>query len=275
MSDDRKDVDALSDAAEERLLRRLLEEGETHPDDSGVDPRVARETIETLGLLPWELEPVAPRPEIKEALMARLGAGGESSAAARLAALERRSRWMLPIAAVLALALVGLTGWQARQLAEQRRTIQELSGRLAAAAENGGPAAEARRQLAELSDHLAMVTSPGAEFCLLKPVAGATRLAEARATMVFSPDRKRWYLAARGIGPCERGKVYQLWFHTEDDAVRAATFHGRSAGERLELHGGADRRIQIRAVSITVESDPETTSPSEAVLFADQAMRLL
>jgi hypothetical protein len=133
---------------------------------------LARLYAEVLGLLPYELEPVAPSPGAKGRLMTlihgdeTLPAGAvritvpvaaapprapaptpppfprtstqefavqRRSAAAGAASLRvRPSRWPLALAAAFALAALGLSGWLYTQIGAQRDTIAELRQELSA-----------------------------------------------------------------------------------------------------------------------------------------------
>ena len=182
----------------------------------------------------------------------------------------------MPIAAVLAIALLGVAALQFRQLAGQQRTIDELSSQLQRFEQNGGELAEIRRLLAEKGNHLRMLTTLGAEFCILRPVGELPRYPLATATMVIAPDRNQWYLAAEGLEPCGTAGCYQLWFITEAESIHAASFDAGGVGQRIELsgsHGGVP--TSVRMISITRRSESERSEAPETVLLADRAMTLL
>ncbi len=275
MSDDRP-ADRPISRRDEELLAAL--------DRLGPETEVSdRAAVETLALLPRALEELAPGPEVKRRLMAEITSSVEPpaaepppiSASDRLVTLEQRSRWFLPIAAALAIALLGLTAMQFRQLQGQQRTIDELSAQLQRVEESGAELAEIRRALAEKGGHLRMLTSRGAEFCVLKPVGENPRLAQAIATMVIAPERDGWFLAAEGLEPCAADACYQLWFITEAEPIEAASFGTVEARQRIELSGSGGVPTSIRAISITRLDEPDPGAAAETVLYADQAMTLL
>ncbi len=272
--------DNLNDSAHSEEDNRLLElmdrlGPETDPTD--------RAYVEALGLLPYSLEELPPRPELKQRLMASLGSPETGDAGAnlpsptgRLVVLERRARWFLPLAATIAVALLGLAGLQFRQLQSQQRTIDELSSQLERVERNGVELAEIRRALDQRGDQLRMLTARGAEFCVLKPVGDQPRYPLATATMVIAPDRDRWYLAAEGLEPCTEETCYQLWFITDAESIPAASFGARATDERIELTGNRQSVPPgVRGVSITRSAGRESSEAPETVLFADQAMTLL
>ncbi len=257
--DDRKDAPVSDEDA--RLLDLLDRLGpETAPAE--------RQAVETLGALPWALEELPVRAGVKRRVM--------ESVAGRAAPVARRRRWHLPLAAGLAVALLGIAGFQFRRLESQQRTIDELSSRLERIERDGAELAEARRLLAERGGQMRMITSRGAEFCLLKPVGERPRYPDATATMVISPDRRRWYLAAEGLEPCATGVCYRLWFVTDAEPIHAASFDAAAEERRIELTGSHEGvPAGVRAIAITRDAEPEQSSPPETVLLADQAMALL
>jgi hypothetical protein len=254
------------------LLDRLAPESEP-PDQT---------TLEAIGSMPFALDEVTPRPGVKDSLLEALsGASAPLPFAppevdsARLEQLERRARWFMPIAAALAVALLGLAGWQLRQLGEQRETIAALSAQLESM-ESGGTELElARYRLREMREQMAMLTARGTEFCVLKPPGPEPSYPGATATMVVSSDRSRWFLAAEGLEPCAKGRSYQLWLITDGEPIRVAVFDGEASGGRVELSGEGDVPTTVRAVTVTLEAEPEPAEPSEPILIADQAMTLL
>ncbi len=273
MSDDNLNEKAIT--AEEEKLLALLDGAEADPGE------IDRETLETVGLLAYGLDDAAPSAVAKDKLMAEISAGTapmplasvESLPSQRLNALERRARWSMPIAAAFAIALLGVAALQFRQLSEQRQTIEELSAQLERVEQSGVELASVRNLLAQRDGYLRMLTTKGAEFCLLKPVGAQPRLPTASATMVISPERNKWYLAAEGLAPCDDGSCYVLWFVTDAEPIRGPSFDCN--GGRIELTGEHEGLpLTIRAITITMATEADEIEP-ETVLLADQAMTLL
>ncbi len=233
-----------------------------------------RGLIETLGLLPYALDDPPVRAEVKAGLMAEVERS-RAAATGRLATVERRTRWLMPLAAALALALLGLAGLQFSRLEDQQRTIDELSAQLGRVEADGAELAEMRRALARTDARLRMMTRRGTEFCLLKPVGDDPRFARATATMVIAPERDEWFLAVEGLEPCGGEVCYQLWFLTQGGSVAAAAFDAGEGSQRIELGGKGQVPSGVRAISITHERASEPAEAPVTVLFADQAMTLL
>ncbi len=267
----------------ERLGPDLAEAPGPGEEAAGTPDEVRRSYLETLGALGAAGPRVTPPAQIKERLMAQVR--GESGtlkppatvlAVARIAALERRSRWMVRIAAALAIALLGLAAWQFRRLENQRHTIANLEAQLDSLRVEQVELASARGLLTDLRQRLTMVTTTGAEFCLLKPYGAQPSHPGARGTLVVSSDRSGWYLRVAGLEPCAGGRIYHLWFVTDGGTLRAATFDGMPSGAEMELSEGDAVPVELRAVKVTLESGPDSPGPTgEPILYADEAMQLL
>lgn len=275
----------------DRLLLELLDglQGSSGVDAAAeIEDRLralVRENLESLGALPYALDPIHPRDEIKERLMATARADADPSSEAGSLSFPRvpqpqRSvapspRRMLPLAAALAVALVGLSAWQFHQLGDQRRQLGRLARDLESLNVSQTALATAHGELAESRTRLAMATTPGAEYCVLRPTGEAAVSTKARGTLVVAPDRGSWYLRIEGLEPCPDGGTYRLWFITEGGPVPGAAFDVEAAGEGIEL-SAEGVPSDLRAVSVTLEHEDGGVEPAgPRVLFADQAMRLL
>ncbi len=282
--DDRRDTDVVDRLLEELARGEALDAGAAGPRGP-----VRREYLELLGLMGAAVEPIEPPPAIKQRLMAEVG-GSAVAAPVREPAREPvaevvamrqapssapSSRWALPLAASLALALAGFSGYQTTQLAGQRRTIDELSQRLEEVEARTPAVAALRGQLAAMRDQLAMVTGRGVEICALRPMAGDAQLANSRGVLYVAADHQHWYLTIEGLVPCKQGRSYQLWFVPEDGGpVSAGTF---DVGEGVRVELSSDTMpTATRAVTVTLEpagGSQEPTGP--AVLHGDEVMAVL
>jgi anti-sigma-K factor RskA len=238
---------------------------------------------ETLGLLPYELEPLAPPPALKERLLERLGGrptveatlADEEAAVVPIATAGRFTRWALPLAAGLALVLLGISGWQFRHIEEQEGTIEQLSGLLSEANQATAELAQYRDELLEAKAKLAVVTASGVEVCSLYPVEDRLAGSSPKATLFVAPDHQHWYLRIEGLEPCPADHAYQLWFHTgEGEPVSAGTFDVEP-GQRQEL-SSATMPAGTIAVSVTLEPAGGSSTPSgPSLLYGDEVMRIL
>jgi len=277
--DDHPDADVV-----ERLLDELSRGGELDTAVSGPQGQVHREYLELVGLVGAAVEPIEPPPAIKERLLAEVGGTAGAASAAEVVAMPtpsgarsgtRARRWALPLAASLALALAGFSGYQAAQLTSQRATIDQLSQRLEEVEARTPMVAAVRGQLAVARDRMAMITGRGVEICALRPMAMEAKRANSRGVLYVAADHQRWYLTIEGLTPCKKGGSYQLWFVPADGApVSAGTF---DVGEGVRVELSSDTMPDAtRAITVTLEpagGSQEPTGP--AVLHGDEVMAIL
>jgi len=266
--------------------------------ERGVDPSAAErprgdETAETLarlytevlGLIPSELDPVAPGAGARDRLLAAIGAAPAvpvpavvpvpaqapasaiteaSRPAPRIAPgpLPRRhSRWPLALAAVLALAFAGLSFWlwqlqqgQSTQIAQLRR---ELEAQRQLAARVGQDSQQARTEMEKMRARFALVTSPSVQVRPLEPVGGGQ--IQARGMLFVAADHQHWYLSVEGLEPPKTGEVYKLWWVTKDAVLDAGSLTAQS-GEKVQM-GSDQMPAGITDVVLTLERNPSSNQP--------------
>jgi type II secretory pathway component PulM len=271
---------------EDRLVERLLERlNEGVVPSSAAREREAEERLheytELLGLMPFELEPIAPPAGVREKLLRSVRAeGGEPVDSLPVAKIVKVpvSRWVraaLPLAAALAVVLAGVVGWQNFRLTEQTATIDQLSQRLSQANVDSTRLAEYERDLQRMQEQLALVTSQGVEICSLHPMAAAAAETGARGTLFVASDHQHWYLRIDDLEPCPLGNAYQLWFMTADGSA--------VDGGILEVRHGAELEVTSDTmpagtvgVNITLEPAGGSEAPSgPSILYGDEVMRVL
>lgn len=280
MSEESPGQEKMADRVVEAILRRL--DGDPLPALESLDRQseaTLREFTELVGLLPYELAPTAPSAETRGRLIAALADVTRGAPVAARSVPDRppaRSRrWALPVAAGLALGLLGVSVWQSARLGERRATIERLAERLSQADREAAELAGFRRQLQAARSNLSLVTSKGVEVCSLYPP-GAEAAAEVpRGTLFVTADQRQWYLRIEGLEPCPEGRAYQLWFHFADGTA--------ASGGLLEIESGAGLEVTSEsmpagtiAVSITLEPAGGSSQPSgQPVLYGDEVMRIL
>jgi len=166
---------------------------------------------------------------------AAAGPGASRRGAAPVVPLARASRsygWALPLAAVFALAAIGLAlhdwrlgqqlGATRRQLAAAEQQREQLASRLQSPGGGAVPAAM-EAKLRDLQTQLTMVTSPASLMCALRPSPG-TPAREAAGVLYVADDHQHWYLRAQKLPPPGEGRAYRLWFLVGDRPVHAGTF---------------------------------------------------
>lgn len=263
-------------------LEGTVGEGGPRP-RTGVAGRAEAEMIERLytevvGLMPYDLDPVEPRPEVKARLMETIG-GERAAAPASPTPVTAHPRFQeghepagaarptppgwgwrrLVAAAVVVLAAVGAFGWFYLQLAAQRSTVAHLEQELAATNQQLAELTESRtavlaalRQMGQVPDRL--------EFCPLRPRGERPLQPAAHGSLILAMEQGRWFLHARGLEPAE-DKSYTLWFLDEDDnPVRRVDI---APGDRTRLsHEAEGIPRQMASVVLTLEPSGETTRPT-------------
>jgi len=266
--------------------------------ERGVDPSEAErprgdETAETLarlytevlGLVPSELDPVAPSAGARDRLLAAIGAAPAvpaaeprpvpapavasaiteaSRPAPRIAPgpLPRRhSRWPLALAATLALAFAGAAAWLWLLQQEQRTEIVQLRHELEAqrqlAARVSQDSEQARTEIEKMRSHFALVTSPSVEVRPLRPVGGGQT--QARGMLFVAADHQHWYLSVEGLRPPPEGGVYKLWWVTKEGSLDAGSLAAQS-GERVQMSSD-EMPAGIVDVVLTLERNPSSNRP--------------
>ncbi len=296
--------------------------------------------LESLGLLAYELEPAAPRPETRAAVLAHLigdetqevsplvigdfapallaplaplapvpptlsrppaGAAAEPSrapifnpatgglvagrasdapAAAGWETMAGRSRprrrWAIVLAALFALAAVGLSVWVAilqSEVAYRDSRIQGLESRLTGADHLARELDEAKTELAEVEQRYTFVTAPAMTVFALRPPAGTLLQPTARGHLFLAADHQHWQLEVRGLKPEPEPQDYQLWFIVDGLPLSGGVFDVKLG--KPALLAAASMPAGTTAVAITLERKGGTTSPTSPILlFADSSVQI-
>lgn len=279
-------------------------------DDTRSDETLRRLYLETMSLLAYDAEPVEPRPQVKDRLMAALGsparageegAGSGAEPPGRSSAVvpfeerveeraggrdDRRApakaggvSWASFAAAVIALLALGLAGvlWveldRSREaLARLEQEQQELTARL----EMGEILA---RDVGRFEDLVRVVSTPGVEICPLRPVGESPLAPGAFAVLYIPPGSRSLYLVASDLEPADRG-LYKVWFNTPGGAMPAGVIEvGEGAlGERTTLRIPPDLMDagSMLSVTVTLEQSPDVDAPTgPTVLYGDEKMQVL
>ena len=186
----------------------------------------------------------------------------------------RLPAWVSAVAAVVALAAIGLAGFLWAELESSRDAIARLEQdqqRLTARFEERTLGAEGPEALAEL---VSAVTMPGVEMCPMRPVGDPPLVPGAFAVLYMPPGERAWYVVARDLEPRDAG-VYRVWLHTSEGAVPVGVIEpgGRSS---LRLPAESIDPEEMLSVSITVERTGDAAEPDgPMVLFGDEKMQVL
>lgn len=276
---------------EDLAIQRALEAlaagtpGHAGPTEVAIDPEaeaLEREYTELLGLIPYELEPIEPSPQALERLMETIRSEQASAAAeapdapvttrvARMPApaspKPRTAPWMMPLAAVFALLLIGGSVLFTMQLRNQTQTIEQLAGRLDSANSK-------INAMADMQSRFALVTQPGVEICALRPAGDDPAQPGARAALYVPADHSEWYLVVEGLKTAPAGQAYQVWFVAAEGPVSGGMIDVVS-GRRAEL-ASSGMPTETNGIFITLERQGGESEPSgERILFGDQIMQVL
>lgn len=267
--------------------------GESTGEATEAAETLARLYTEVLGLVAYELEPAAPRPELRSRLMSavrgeetlpgdltqemeprpapqvrpapvsRLATSQDVPAARRVAPRavmmpRRRSLWPMALAASLILALGGLCGWLLLRQTRMEETIARLEGELAVERREAEQAVAGMRAAMErMRVNFALVTAPAVKVSPLRPVDAQN---PARGILFVAADNQHWYLAVHDLPPAPAGRDYQLWWVAEEGTVRGGAFDP-GAGEKVELYSET-MPAGTRDVLITLEPAGGVAAPT-------------
>ena len=189
------------------------------------------------------------------------------------------SRWLktaLPLAASIAIVLLGVVGWQSFQMAEQTSTIDQLSQRLSQVnIDSTNQLAEFEVDMQRMQDQLALVTSQGVEVCTLHPKVAEAAETGARGALFVASDHQHWYLRIDDLEPCPQGRAYQLWFVKADGTPVNGGILEVEHGVELEVTSDTMPDGTV-AVNITLEPAGGSEAPSgPSILYGDEVMRIL
>jgi hypothetical protein len=262
-----------TEVQEERDDRAILAALEVLGNERPAGPAAEeiRPWLELLGQLPGALDEEEPSASVKRELMATISAAGgvENLAVPESGRATRptlASPWILRLAAVLALALLGLSVKQASDLSERSSQIEIQAMRIEQLRDQIADIVPAGQRIPDW-----MVAS-GTELCELRPRTAGTE--ESRGWVFVREDHQHWYVTVEGLAPTPEGQVYELWFMVEGQAVSGGQFHpdarGRAALTSESMPTG------ITGFAVTLQPVGGDASPSEStVLYGDEVMLTL
>ena len=268
---------------EDRILEQVLaelESGEQTQPPPDIPLGLWREYQELAALLPYALDPVAPRVECKAEMLARvsLQQSVRTSSAEPLRFLApttamRSTRALQLVAAVLALIAFGLGAFSV-QLYQKSQTQESAIQALRLNLQDSEYGREGR--LASLDDRArlgTLVMTAGTRVCPLMPPGERPAQPVARAKVFFDTDRQEYFFTARDLEPCAEGYAYRLWFIVDGKPVAGKTFHVK-AGALVAL--GADGMPAGSTAMMVTYQKLETVEPSgERVLYGDESEEML
>ncbi|HEV8660634.1 MAG TPA: anti-sigma factor [Thermoanaerobaculia bacterium] len=217
-----------------------VEELRQHLKDCDDCRRAADELNETAALMALSVDAVPPPLEVRKALLR------EVSRIDRLPTLERpapppSSPWWLSIAAILLLALWGLTAIQLRNT--QRALERERTDR------------------AKLSETIAALSRSGTRTIQLSGQAVAPT---ASARVFLDPAQRRAFVFFNGLPANPNDKSYQLWIIRADQVApqSAGVFNVDKSGNASLVVQNLPVETNIKALAVTLEPKGGVPSPT-------------
>lgn len=293
---------------EDRTILAALESLETgggEPPAPG-EATEAAETLtrlytEVLGLVPYELEPAAPRPEVKARLLSAIRGdetlpGDEtqemdprpapvpppvpppSSPARPVPVPVPMTSREVPVARGMAMSARRRSVWPMALAATLILALGALSGwlflrqaRMEETIASLERALQTQRQEAEQSvaGMQAAMERMRVNFSLVtapavkvSPLRPVDPQSQARGILFVAADSQHWYLAVHDLPPAAPGRDYQLWWVAEEGTFSGGVFDP-GAGEKVELYSET-MPAGTRDVLITLEPErggPRPTGP--------------
>jgi hypothetical protein len=185
-------------------------------------------------------------------------------------------RWPVALAALFALAAVGLGVWAAMlqsEVAYRDAQIRGLEERLADADRLAQDLQLAKAELEQLQERYSFVTSPALTVYPLRPPPAGSLQPTARGHLFLAADRRHWQLEVRGLKPEPEPQDYQLWFIVDGLPLSGGVFDAR-AGKSATL-ADSSMPAGTTAVAITLERKGGTASPTSPILLiADSSVQI-
>jgi len=280
---------------EDRIILALLEASGRE----GADPEtleavqegsvLGRAYTELLGLIPRELAPATPSPQVKQRLMAAVseprardtdGTTDEGSPAGEVvpihtrlpkgdaptrAVADRAARRTADrfrsflVAAVIAFMMVGVSGWFYLQLRQQRETVAQLQKELEATHLRLEELDAGRRDMVASLRDMGMMPSEPVMWCPLRPTGGEALQPDAHGSLLLAMQHGRWSVRIHNLEPATAGHVYVLWFLKEDATIKKVSL-GR--GDRPVQISAAGLPGPMTAAAVTLETSMDAAEPS-------------
>jgi hypothetical protein len=250
-----------------RLMSRLTPE--IAPEVSGDDTRPAPAPV-PVPVPVAAAEPVraaAPAPTVPLRASQEMRMPPRMAAAGAASRPVRPRRWPLALAAMLALAMLGLSLWLYSQVGARNATIASLRNALSRGRSRSEGAIAKVRQLEndslDLNQKFSLVTSPAVLVSPMRPVGRPGQppvQPDARGVLFVAADHQHWYMTLRGLRPVPAGQAYKLWFVADTGAVSAGSFSAQP-GAPMEL-SSEHMPAGTKGILVTLESDARAPAPS-------------
>jgi len=207
--------------------------------------------------LSYNVDPIAPPPQLKQTLMSRVKTNLESRRPSFDLIHFLASLWPKPLAplspafAVLSLILLIAVGaWAFSLNAEVTRLRAET--------------ADLRRELIAQRQIIAQIADPGAG---VMDIAGTDRQPNAHGQFITQASGQTAVLVVNGLAPLERGKTYQFWLIRGGTPVSAGLFEVDEDGQAV-LQVTADVSPgSFSAIGVSIEPAGGSSLPTGDIVM--------
>jgi hypothetical protein len=203
---------------------------------------------ETAARLPYSL-PNRPLPAgLKEKIRKALPAESRATSKASF------SQWILPIAAILLLALLLPIVWRKNaEITERDKAIADL-----------------KKYVEQQRQEIAWLRDPSVQLALLT---GLTPAPGAKGKMIWNPNQSKGIFYANDLPSLQSGKSYQLWVIGKKGPVSAGVFDPNPEGSAVitisRIEGSAEGSLQF---AVTIEPRGGVPQPTGSMVLAGKPL---
>ena len=221
--------------------------------------------------LPAALAPVAPRPQLREAIAKRIAATPQDAtvvSGSNVVSLASRRRPTAWVPAVIAASVAALAIFAAYDRHDQLRRERVLYYRDAKTiADSTAEIARLRQEISKDEATFLELASGDAVVFPLKAQKDQTGAGH----VIWNRKARTWTLIASGMKPLDAGQIYELWFiEAGKDPVAAVKFVPDERGlVRQTVHiPPTMQKIDVAAVTLEPRPDPDPEKPSATIVIA-------
>ena len=223
--------------------------------------------------VPFDVAPVEPSPDVKKALIDRVGADAQVRFAPARQAGRSRARswpraalfrpWPLLAGASLVAAIVAVA-WAVSLNAEVTRLRQENASLTAQVDDLGAQNAALQQELLAREQVIVLLSSPGVRAMT---IAGTEHQPDAHGQLLADPNGQSAVLVVSGLAPLSEGQVYQFWLIRGDVPVSAGTFDVDEQGRAVLPVRSADAVGSFDAMGVSIEPEGGSLQPTGNIVM--------
>ena len=207
------------------------------------------------------LDPVQPPPAVRARIMQELSAGTSRGPAADAVKEGGFTRWLLPLAAILAIALLG---WSQMLLLGQREKVEQAELRARESAEQAERLASEKRTLEEENQKLnAFMAAMSSSATRTISLGGQPMAPSASARVFLDPSARQAFVFFHDLPANPEDKSYQLWVIPADGRpLGVGVFDVNQTGSASMVLQNLPVATEIKALAVTMEPKGGLPAPS-------------